>query len=131
MRLFAIVILVLLLSIIIYFQQGPVQLKERFVQLEKKYSKLRERKEYCFDKVHPDSITAKTKPEKPGIVKSIMYSKNKPSTIISGINRVLYEGNTIHGVTIVKIHKDKVELTKNGHKWTQEVGEESDPDLYR
>lgn len=69
------------------------------------------------------SITKKAKPETPGLVTGIMFSKDKPSILFSNNRRIVYEGDTIYGVTIVKIHKDEVEFTKNGQRWTQKVGE--------
>jgi type II secretory pathway component PulC len=76
------------------------------------------------------SITAKVMPETAGIVKGIVYSKNKSSAVISDNNSILHEENTIHGATIVKIHKDKVEFAKKGQRWTQKVGETPGPEWY-
>ncbi|MBA7629014.1 hypothetical protein ES703_36511 [subsurface metagenome] len=62
-------------------------------------------------------------PETPGLVRGILYSKTKPSIVIGDKRKIVYEGNTIHGIAIVKIHKDKVEFAKNDQRWTQKVGE--------
>jgi hypothetical protein len=62
-------------------------------------------------------------PERSGLVRGILYSKTKPSIVIDDKRKIMYEGNTIQGVTIVKIHKDKVEFAKNDQRWTQKVGE--------
>lgn len=66
-----------------------------------------------------------------GLVRGILYSETKPSIVIGDNRKILYEENTIHGVTIVKIHKDKVEFAKNGQRWTQKVGETPDPEWHQ
>jgi len=53
------------------------------------------------------------------IVKSILYSEDKPSAVISG--RIVYEGGKIRDVNIIKINKDNVEFEMNGKRWTQKV----------
>jgi len=55
-----------------------------------------------------------------GLLASILYSARVSSVVIDG--RILHEGETIHGVKVVRIHEDKVELAKNGEKWQQKVG---------
>jgi len=50
-------------------------------------------------------------------VTGIIYSEDKPSAILGG--RIIHEGDTHHGVTIVKIHKDKVEFKAKNRRWTQ------------
>ena len=114
----SIVVLSLLLLLTIFFKRG--------------FTRLHERKQYELDKIMKqdkprksdlpaalNSITDKTV----GLVKSILYSNDMSSTVNSDNNYILHEENTIHGVTIVKIHKDKVEFAKNGQSWTQKVGE--------
>ena len=54
-----------------------------------------------------------------GLVKGIVYSSEKPSTVVD--HQIVHEGETIHGVVVVKIYKDKVEFEKNGKKWEQKV----------
>ncbi len=46
------------------------------------------------------------------IVSGIMHYAENPSAIICG--EVVYEGDEINGYKVVKIHKEKVELEKNG-----------------
>lgn len=46
------------------------------------------------------------------IVSGIMYYAENPSAIICG--EVVREGDEINGYKVVKIHKEKVELEKNG-----------------
>jgi len=53
------------------------------------------------------------------IVKSILYSQDNSSAIIS--NRIVHEGDQIQGASITKIDKDSVEFEMNGKKWTQEI----------
>lgn len=122
----AIVILVLLLSSMIFFKRG--------------FARLQEGRQYELDKVeNQETLNTSNLPTvvhsitgKPvGLVKSILYSKDLPSTVISDNNNILHEENTIYGVTIVKIHKDKVEFAKNGQSWTQKVGETPNPEWYK
>ena len=56
-----------------------------------------------------------------GVITGIVYAEENPSAIIDG--RVVHEGDTIHGVKVVKIHKDKIEFVKNSKKWKQSVQE--------
>lgn len=53
------------------------------------------------------------------VVKGIVFSQNKPSAIIN--SEILTEGQTINGVTIVRITKDTVEFKSNDKQWTQQV----------
>ncbi|MHC4881069.1 MAG: hypothetical protein ACYTEN_06875 [Planctomycetota bacterium] len=52
-------------------------------------------------------------------VKGIVFSQNKPSAIIN--SEILTEGQSINGVTIVRITKDAVEFKSNDKQWTQQV----------
>lgn len=52
-------------------------------------------------------------------VTGILHSKDKPSAVIG--YRIVHEKETIRGVEIVKIHKDKVEFEKDGKRWTQTI----------
>jgi len=53
------------------------------------------------------------------IVKSILYSEDNPSAVIGG--RIVHEGETIRGVSVIKISRDNVEFEMNGKRWTQKV----------
>ena len=53
------------------------------------------------------------------VVKGIVFSQNKPSAIIN--NDILTEGQSIDGVTIVKITKDTVTFKAGDKQWTQQV----------
>jgi len=121
----AIVILVLLLSFMIFFKRGFARLQEGR-QYEMDNVEKREESKKIYLPAVSHSITAKPV----GLVKSIVYSTDMSSAVISDNNNILHEENTIHGVTIVKIHKDKVEFAKNDQRWTQ-VGETPNPEWYK
>ena len=53
------------------------------------------------------------------IVKSILYSEDNPSAVISG--RIVHEGEKIQDASIIKISRDSVEFEMNGKRWTQKV----------
>ena len=81
-----------------------------------------------FNELHPVPLpnkekindnTTQSESETFGLVGGICYSTDRPSAIID--DKVMYEGDTIDGVTIVKIYKDKVEFTKNGKNWEQTI----------
>ncbi len=55
-----------------------------------------------------------------GLIMAIAYS-DRPSVLIG--KELLYEGDTIRGVKVVKINEGTVEFEKNGERWTQEAGE--------
>ena len=70
-----------------------------------------------------NTVTTKPKPTH-GIVGGILYDKDNPSAIID--SKILKEGDTIHGVKVIKIYEDKVEFEKNSKRWTQKAGETAD-----
>lgn len=53
------------------------------------------------------------------LIKDIVYSHDKPSAVIG--SRIVYVGDKINGMTIVKIDRDSVEFEKDGDKWEQNV----------
>ena len=53
------------------------------------------------------------------IVKGILYSEDNPSAVIG--NQIVHEGDTIRGVSVIKISYDSVEFEMNGKRWTQKV----------
>ena len=53
------------------------------------------------------------------IVKGILYTEDNPSAVIG--NSIVHEGETIRGVSVIKISKDNVEFEMNGKRWTQKV----------
>jgi type II secretory pathway component PulC len=77
-----------------------------------------------------ESLASKVRPGT-GLVKGIVYSDNASSTVISDAKNIVHENSTIDGVRIVKIHKDRVEFTKNGRSWTQKVGQPPSPEWYK
>ena len=54
-------------------------------------------------------------------VNGILYSEDNPTALIG--HQIVHEGDTVGDVSVIKVHKDKVEFTKNGRRWTQAVGE--------
>jgi len=70
-------------------------------------------------------------PEPMGIVTGIVYSSDKPSATVRtnwGV-RVVYEGDIINGVTIIKIERGSVHFEANGKEWSQRTGETPPPYL--
>ena len=61
-----------------------------------------------------------------GEVKGILYTGVNSSAMID--NQVLEEGDTIYGITIVKIYPKKVEFAKNGKIWSQKICEYPNPE---
>ena len=55
------------------------------------------------------------------IVRDIVYSKDKPSAVIG--SKIVYVGDKINDVTIVKINRDSIEFEKDGDRWEQNVRE--------
>jgi len=53
------------------------------------------------------------------IIKGILYTEDNPSAVIG--NQIVHEGETIRGVSVIKISKDSVEFEMNGKRWTQKV----------
>jgi len=54
------------------------------------------------------------------IIKDIVFSKDRPSAVIG--SRIVYEGNEINGMTIMKINRDSIEFeTKDGQRKIQNV----------
>jgi len=62
------------------------------------------------------------------LIHSYVGTKDNPAipwAVIRG--QVFHEDDTVDGVKIVKIHKDKVEFEKDGKRWTQEEDETPGP----
>jgi len=53
------------------------------------------------------------------LVTGILYSEDKPSAVVG--SQIVHEGDTLCGVNVVKIYKNKVEFEKSGKRWTQLV----------
>ncbi|UCC96592.1 MAG: hypothetical protein JSW66_12190 [Phycisphaerales bacterium] len=56
-----------------------------------------------------------------GVVTGIVRSQDSSTAVVG--TQVVREGETIDGVTIVRIHDDRVEFEKAGRRWTQEINE--------
>jgi hypothetical protein len=54
-----------------------------------------------------------------GLLLGIVYSPDKSSAVVD--NKILHEGDSIHGVHLFKIHEGKVVFDKNGNRWEQTV----------
>jgi hypothetical protein len=54
-----------------------------------------------------------------GLVTSIVYSPEKSSAVVD--SKIMHEGDVIHGVTVVKIYKDRIVFGKNRNRWEQTV----------
>jgi len=68
----------------------------------------------------PSETTNETKPVIIR-VKDIVYSADKPSAFIG--SKIVYVGDKVDGVTIVRIDRDRVEFEKNGKRWVQKMRE--------
>ena len=60
-----------------------------------------------------------------GVVGGIVHSRQNPSAIIDGM--IVHEEGMIHGVKVVKIHKDRVEFARDDRTWSQQVRETPKP----
>lgn len=87
-----------------------------------KWEKLQKSYVYCAIR----DIKEKQKPEIRGLVTGIMYSKSTPSAIIGG-RKIIHKGDTIHGVKIIEIYKDKVLFKKDNISWAQSIQESPAP----
>jgi hypothetical protein len=55
------------------------------------------------------------------MVRDIVFSRDKPSAVIG--SKIVYAGDVINDITIVRIDRDSVEFEKNGERWKQNVRE--------
>lgn len=60
-----------------------------------------------------------------GLVTGIVRSEDSSTAVVG--TQVVREGETIDGVTIVRIHDDKVEFEKAGERWTQSLNQPPGP----
>ena len=60
-----------------------------------------------------------------GLVRGTVYSAEDGSALID--ETIVRTGGTVDGVKIVRIHAGGVDFEKDGHKWTQKVGETPGP----
>jgi hypothetical protein len=54
-----------------------------------------------------------------GLVTGILHNRENPSAVVCG--QVVGEGEIARGYKVIKIHKDKVELEKEGKRFTTSV----------
>jgi len=66
--------------------------------------------------------TQPTGPPDIGWINGILYSEKNPAVVID--KDIVSEEQIIHDVTVVKVHKDKVEFEKDGNRWEQKLKEE-------
>jgi len=57
-----------------------------------------------------------------GLITGIMCTEEHSSAVING--EIVREGDTIHGVKVVKIYKDRVEFEKDSKRWAQHAQEQ-------
>ena len=82
----------------------------------------------------PDESNTQTGGENPGqngadgtqdqgiiMIRDIVFSKDKPSAVIG--SQIVYVGDTINGLTIMKINRESIEFEKDGERWEQNVRE--------
>jgi len=58
-----------------------------------------------------------------GIVSAIIYNEKTPLCMINGSDKIFKPGDRAGSITIRNIYTDRVEFTKDGQRWTQEIGE--------
>ena len=56
-----------------------------------------------------------------GLISGILYSADKPAAIVGA--KIVYQQDKLGDVRVVKINVGTVEFDKNGHTWTQKIGE--------
>jgi hypothetical protein len=56
-----------------------------------------------------------------GLISGILYSADKPAAIVGP--KIVYQQDKLGDVRVVKINVGTVEFDKNGHTWTQKIGE--------
>ena len=67
----------------------------------------------------------KSSTNKYGVVVGIICNAENPTALIN--NEIAHEGDTINGVHVIKISRDKIQFEKNGSVWTQKVLEKPNP----
>lgn len=77
---------------------------------------------YYFWRVEKAPAACESRTARHGLITGIIYTEEKPSALIDG--EIVHEGDTIHGVKVVKIYKDKVQFEKKWKRWTQQTREQ-------
>jgi len=87
-------------------RQKSYHLNTRFAEIEKRMKQ----------------AIVKPRPKPPvGTVTGIVYSPDKALAVVDGV--ILHPGDTIEGIYVSRIHKDRVEFEKDGNRWEQTVGQ--------
>ena len=74
--------------------------------------------------VRISDIKAETKRPQVGLVTAICLDAKTPAVMIEGIEKdLVYQGQKINNVRVVKIYGLGVEFEKNGRHWVQRVGQ--------
>jgi hypothetical protein len=60
-----------------------------------------------------------------GVVTGILYVLEDSSAVVDG--QIVYNGDMIYGVKVVRIEKSAVEFEKNGVQWKQRIQEKPNP----
>jgi len=63
-----------------------------------------------------------------GLVTGIFYSEDNPSAVVG--NKIVHQGDIVHGTKVVRIHTKKVEFEKNNTRWSQRVQEKPSPNWW-
>jgi len=66
-------------------------------------------------------VNQKPVPTPRGMIEGILYASSGSAVVIN--DTVLKEGDTISGVRIVKIDREKVDFQKDKTHWSQKIGE--------
>ena len=56
-----------------------------------------------------------------GLISGILYSADRPAAIVG--SKIVYQQDKLGDVRIVKISVGAIDFDKNGHSWTQKIGE--------
>lgn len=64
--------------------------------------------------------------KRPNVVGGIFHSEDSSSAVIG--DRIVHEGDIVHGAVIIKIHINKVDFEKNGVIWSQKVQQGPGPE---
>jgi len=57
----------------------------------------------------------------PGMIMGVLYNDKNPIALID--NQILYEGQTMRGIKVVKINAHEVQFEMKGETWTQGIQE--------
>lgn len=62
-----------------------------------------------------------------GVVSAICHEPSQAFVMIEGIDEnIVYEGDQVSDIRVIKIQKDSVEFEKNRQRWVQKIGETPD-----